>query len=330
MKIRFRTLEDISKLFILIFLSLLSLVFIFLYIAKIELIAKAEGVVEAENWTEVRPKVGGIIKEMLVAEGDRVKMGEPLFSLEDSQKRTALLNANLELERLNLEKREAEDELILFKANIKNRISEQEAGLSTTNLEFLMITKGPKPEEIDLAKAKVEMASISEKGAEASYRRKREEAELGLTSAKEKERARFEWEQTLANLEYEKKNLSLLQNRYGEEEKKIALMKVKEAEARLSQVRDEKSREESLRKGILKTEKEIEKEQNEIELLKKEAGNLLVYSEADGVILTKETQHLTGKYLEPGEVVLKIGKPKDYVVKAFIKEKDRPKVKCGQ
>lgn len=330
MKIRFRTLEDILKVFLFVFFSFLALVFIFLYIAKIELIAKAEGVIEAENWIEIRPKVGGIIKEMLVSEGDKVKRGDLLFKLEDGEKKTVLLNSELELEKLILEKKEMEENILLFENEIKNKIAEQESSLSAAQSELKLIMKGSKIEEIEVARAKVEMASLSARQAEIEYKRKKEESELGLVSLKKKEEAKFQWELASADLEVAKKNLLLIQNRYSDEEKKVALSKVKEAEARLAQIRDEEKKGEFLRKGILKIEKEIEMKENEIEFLKKTVMNFSIYSEVNGIILTKETHHLIGRFVGQGETVLKIGRAKDYIIKAFIKEKDRPKVKCGQ
>ncbi|MFH0775410.1 MAG: HlyD family efflux transporter periplasmic adaptor subunit [bacterium] len=330
MKIRLRILEDILKVFLSVLFSLLSLVAVFLYIAKIELVAKAEGIVEAENWVEARPKVSGIIKEMFVSEGDKVKRGDLLFKLEDEEKKTVLLNAGLESERLYLDKREAEEEFILFGSKIKNNIAEQEASISAARAELAMIMRGSKPEEVGLAKTKIEMAALSTRQAEVDYKRKEEEAELGLVSLKEKEEAKYQWELASANLEVAKKDLLLVQNRYSDEEKKVALARVAEAEVRLRQIKDGEKEERILRERVSKIEKEIEKKQNEIEFLKKVTENLSIYAKVDGIILTKETQQLTGRFVGPGETIIKIGRPKDYVVKAFIKEKDRPKVKEGQ
>ncbi|MEW6680388.1 MAG: HlyD family efflux transporter periplasmic adaptor subunit [bacterium] len=329
MKIRFQTFEDIAKIFLSLVFFFILFVLIFLWIAKIELVAKAKGRVMPKRWTDVVSKASGFIKEIRVKEGDKVKKGDLLIRLENEERKKDVENTRLEIERLSLEKERLRKDLEVMKAFWKNKKREAKAGLSLSLANLERIKKGAKEEEIELAKAEVDKANIELIEAKRRYEKKKEEYTHKIIPQRELEEEEFKLKEQEANLILSQKNFSLIKNKYSEEDYKIAKAETERARAQLKEIKNEALKEEGLKKKILEIEKEIKKRENELLFLEKAFKELEIYSQAEGTILTRDTEQLIGRFIKEGDIVLKIGEQREYIVKAEVLEIKRPKVKIG-
>lgn len=331
MKIRFQTIEDIIKIFLFLIFFLFLFVFVFLSIAKIELIATAKGKIKAKKWYEVTSEVSGFIKEVSVKEGDRVKKGDLLMVVENEENGMEIKITRLEIERLYLEKESLERELKIMRRSFQNKIKETEISLSLSLTRLEKVRKGAKKEEVELALDMVNKANIELMEAKRKYEKKSEEYKEKLISRSELEEAEFEIKKAEANLSISQKELFLIKNKYTSEDYIIAKAEVEKEKTQLREIKNEQLlKEENLKNEILKTEKEIKKKEARLLFLEKSFKKLKIYSPATGTILTRNPKQLIGKFIESGDIVLKIGEPGEYIVEAEVNEVKRPKVKEGQ
>lgn len=104
------------------------------------------GRVEAIRTAQVRARVEGIVEKRLFAEGSNVKLGQPLFRLDDRTYRTAAqaAEADVEVKRLNLERVES---LLPIRA-----VSQQEVDLARAAL---------KQAQAQLARARIDLENTT-------------------------------------------------------------------------------------------------------------------------------------------------------------------------
>lgn len=330
MKIRFQTIEDITKTFLFLVFSFSFFIFIFLLIAKIELIVKVKGRIETKRWYEVVSKASGFVKEVKVEEGNNVKKGDLLIRLEDEEKRKEIERTKLEIERLSLEKESMERNLKVARQSFQNRKREAGAFLSLSLANLEKVRKGAKKEEIELQEAEIHKAEIELVEAKRECERKREEYKEGLISQRELEEIEFKVKKAEANLSLSQKALFLIKNKYSKEDYAIAKAEVEKMKANLKEIENECLKEKNLENKIFELDKEIKKREIELLFLERAFKELEIYSPSSGTVLTRDTQQLIGKFIKPGDVVLKIGEQTEYIVKAKLREIGRPKVKRGQ
>lgn len=138
------------------------------YIARGALInsISAEGVVIAKEQTVVSSKIGGIIKEIYVKDGDFVEKDELLLLLEDTQIQNQILNQDTALS--------------LTRGNLQNaKIARGEAEKNLNTAEELFLAKAVAKEYVEIAKAQYQKAKIAYDTA--YLQTKQAEANLSLT-----------------------------------------------------------------------------------------------------------------------------------------------------
>lgn len=92
--------------------------------------------IQASRNVEIRAKIQGFIENIMVDEGQEVKKGQPLFSINDAEFQTALSIAGAELSNALAEEKAAELELNRIKRLVdKNIISKTEYELATAKLK---------------------------------------------------------------------------------------------------------------------------------------------------------------------------------------------------
>ncbi len=151
----------------------------------------ANGTVKAYQSINLSPKTAGIIKTLLVKEGDRVKQGEVVAVMDDSnlrgqlvQYQGQLLQQQANLQRLQAGNRpqdiaKAEAQLAEAKANLQqlqagNRpqdIAKAEAQLAEAKANLQQLQAGNRPQEIAQATAKLQQVQATLKQREGDWQR---------------------------------------------------------------------------------------------------------------------------------------------------------------
>jgi HlyD family secretion protein len=113
----------------------------------------ANGTVEAQRWINLSPKTAGIIKSLLVEEGDRVSQGQVIALMDDSNLRGQLLEfqGQLAQQEANLQRLQA--------GNRPEEIAQAEAQLAEVTANLQQLQAGNRPEEI--AQAEAQLAEVT-------------------------------------------------------------------------------------------------------------------------------------------------------------------------
>jgi HlyD family secretion protein len=192
---------------------------------------EANGTVQAELSVNVSPKSSGVLKELLVKEGDRVKKGQILAYMDDSQWQGQLTQAKgqvaaaqANLDRLLAGNRpqeiaQAQAQLASAQANLDrllagNRpqdIAQAKAQLTSAQANLDRLLAGNRPQDIAQAQAQVASAQANLQQAELTYNQNQQLYKDGAISLRELDSSRSSYESAKAQLEKEKQALNLQQ-----------------------------------------------------------------------------------------------------------------------
>ena len=81
-RLQFTFIDHILRIFLLLLALLFSIIFVLFWFFRMDITAKGEGKVICAEWIDVKPEIDGNIKCMEVNEGEKVKKGDLLFTLE--------------------------------------------------------------------------------------------------------------------------------------------------------------------------------------------------------------------------------------------------------
>lgn len=157
----------------------------------------AGGYIVAHHTIQVSSKVVGKVAWVGVEKGDRVKEGQVLVRLEDSEYRAQLAQAQA------------------YRAVARARLKELEAG--------------SRPQEIDAARAAVEQAAANFSNAEVNLKRIEDLARQAIASQQQLDNARTQYEVSKAQLESARKNHELV--KIGPREEQIEYARAQAAQA---------------------------------------------------------------------------------------------------
>lgn len=129
---------------------------------SLPLTQRLSGVVKAKNQVSIYPEISAVISEVLVANGDAVKKGQPLVRLRDKEFRERLKQANANYQITTAQLRQAEAQMKEIEAELKRVESLAEKGLaSPSELETAQTRAVSAEADVELAKARVEQAQAT-------------------------------------------------------------------------------------------------------------------------------------------------------------------------
>jgi len=82
-KLRFTIVNHLLRMFLLVLILLMTMIFALLWFFQIDVTARGRGSVTCGNWIDIKPEIEGIIEKMAVREGEWVREGKLLA--EDSR-----------------------------------------------------------------------------------------------------------------------------------------------------------------------------------------------------------------------------------------------------
>lgn len=163
------------------------------------------GAIEAEGATTITSEVEGRLTAILVKEGDRLKQGQVLMSLDDTALQTELRQAQADL---------ARNQAVLAELEAGTRTEEVEsarASLQESQARLGNAKRGASPEEIAQAQAQIRVAQAEAELAQERVKRFQTLQEEGVIALDAYEQRLKEQRQALANLEAAQRRLSQLQ-----------------------------------------------------------------------------------------------------------------------
>jgi HlyD family secretion protein len=170
----------------------------------------ANGTIKADRAINLSPKTAGIVKSLLVKEGDRVRQGQVIALMDDSSLRGQLIQyqGQLAQQQANLQRLQAgnrpEDiakaaaQLAEAKANLQqlqagNRpedIAKAAAQLAEAKANLQQLQAGNRPQEIAQSSAKLQQAKATLKQRESDWRRYQQLSKEGAISSQTLEQKR--------------------------------------------------------------------------------------------------------------------------------------------
>jgi len=297
---------------------------------EIDVSAHGQGMVKCSDWIDIKPEIKGIIREMMVREGQWIQKGTILFTLEDRERKLEVDAADLKIAELKINIAKLKTQLFLAEENISAAIDEAEATLATARANYTISLKGPKPEEVCLTESKIHRAGNSLEKVRKDYERMKTAYSLKLVSKLELEESYHKMKIAESDLRLTKDELNLLHNKYDVNQIAATKADVNRCEAILKRTLARRNELEILRKDLESAVKVLVKEEKQLAVLKEHLKLTRIRAPMDGYVLTHDTEHMVGQALEEGAVVLRLGDRREYIIDCKISEKDFPLIRIGQ
>jgi HlyD family secretion protein len=132
---------------------------------NLTLTVSANGTVAAERSINISPKNAGVLKRLLVKEGDVVKQGQIIAYMDDSNLKGQLLQAQGNLAQVEAAFRKA------VEGNRSQEIERSQAELAQAQASLQELVNGNRPEDITQAQARLNSAQAALSQAEDDFRR---------------------------------------------------------------------------------------------------------------------------------------------------------------
>lgn len=188
----------------------------------------ANGTVQPLQAVNVSPKSSGILKRLLVKEGDRVSKGQILAYMDDSNLQGQLLQAqaNLDSAQANLDK--------LLAGNRPQEIAQAQAQLASAQANLDKLLAGNRPQEVAQAQAQLASAQANLQQAEINFQQNQQLHASGALSQRDLDTSRTAYETAQAQLEQAKQALNLQRTGTRPEDIAAARAQVEQAKQALS------------------------------------------------------------------------------------------------
>ncbi|MEM7580413.1 MAG: efflux RND transporter periplasmic adaptor subunit [Mastigocoleus sp.] len=188
----------------------------------LQIIVSANGKIEPELSINLSPESSGIIKNLLVEEGDTVKKGQILAYMDDANLQGQLTQAKAEVAsaQANLEKLQA--------GNRSEEIAQSKAQLEEAQANLNKLINGNRPQDIAQAQARLNHSKATFKQAEKELERYQRLSDAGAISQQELSIYQTSQETAYAQLQEAEQALKLLQIGSRQEDIQQARAKVKQ------------------------------------------------------------------------------------------------------
>jgi HlyD family secretion protein len=244
----------------------------------------ANGTVKAERTINLSPKNAGYLKKLLVKEGDRLRQGQIVAYMDDSNLQGQLLQAQAQLaqQEANLNK--------LLNGNRPQEIAQSEAQLAEAQAKLAEVTAGNRSQDIDQAQARLSQAQSTLKQAEDDLQRNESLLNEGAIAQQTVVQKRAERDNAQAKVSEAQAALNLQQQ--GARPEAIA-------QAR-SQVAQRQQSLELLQAGtriedISAARAQVENAKGSLQNIQTQVNDTMIRAPFDGVV--------TKKYSDPGSFV---------------------------
>ena len=163
----------------------------------------ANGTVQPEQSVNVSPKTAGILKRLLVKEGDRVQSGQIVAEMDDSNFQGQLIQAQAQLAsaQANLDK--------LLTGNRPQEIAQVEAQRAAAQANLDKLVAGNRAQDIAQAQAQLVSAQANLQEAELNLDRSQQLATAGATSQRDLDTSRTAYNTAKAKVDQQVQVLSL-------------------------------------------------------------------------------------------------------------------------
>ena len=273
-------------------------------------------------------KIPGKISKIVFDEGDIVKEGNLLSTLEERELIDQKNKAEASVEALQLKSLSLLTTIEKEEKTSTDDIHQTEANLRAAQFRLSQLLNGSRPQEIGQARAEVDQAKSELDKEEKSVERAKNLYERKVISAKEWDISKATYEVALARHKKVNELYSLVKEGPRQEEIDQAKAEVERAKASLSLSRSKSLQTKVYRRDLEVTKAQIKEAKAALEVTKRQLEYSEVLAPISGVVLVKSAE--VGEYVSPGATVLTIADLDHVWLRAYVDETDLGQVKLGQ
>ncbi|MBE9189107.1 biotin/lipoyl-binding protein [Gloeocapsopsis crepidinum LEGE 06123] len=236
----------------------------------------ANGTVQPEKSINVSPKTAGVLKSLLVKEGDRVKQGQILAYMDDSNLQGQLIEAQgrLAAAQANLQQSLA--------GNRPEDIAQTQEQLTEVQANLQKLLAGNRPEDIAQAQARLNNALAQLQQAEDDFRRNQELANAGAISLQSLNQARTTRDSAQAQVMEVQQALALAQAGPRSEEVAQARAQVRQKQQALALAQAGPRSEE-----VAQARAQVTQAQGAVQTIQAQINDTVIRAAFDGAIARK-------------------------------------------
>jgi HlyD family secretion protein len=246
----------------------------------------ANGAVEAERSINLSPKSSGVIKSLLVKEGDRVRQGQVVAVMDDSNLRGQLtqMRGQLMQQEANLQRLRA--------GSRPEDIARGEAQLAETEANLQQLQTGNRSQEINQANAQLEQAKATLRLKESDLQRHEQLYNEGAISRQTLDQKATDRDVARTQVNAAEQTLSLQQAGARPEQITQAAARVRQQQESLAALRAG-----SRAEDIAQAEAQVESARGSLQTIEAQMQDLQVIAPFDGVVLKVGTN--VGSFVSP-------------------------------
>nr|WP_321572284.1 efflux RND transporter periplasmic adaptor subunit [Calothrix sp. PCC 6303] len=251
---------------------------------NLNITVSANGKIEAERSINLSPKNAGIIKSLIVKEGDVVKKGQIIAYMDDSnlQGQLTQAKAGITSAEANLNK--------LIAGNRAEDISQSQAQLEEAQANLKKIIAGNRPQDIAQAEARLKRVKVTLNQAESDLKRYQELLNSGAISRQSFSTYQTNRDTALAQVQEAEQALKLQQTGSRSEDIEQAQAKVKQLQQSYNLIKNGARKED-----IDQARSQVNSARGSLQTILAQINDTVIRAPFDGVV--------TKKYADPGSFV---------------------------
>ena len=277
---------------------------------------------------DVSFKIPGKIEKLAVDEGDPVKQGQVIATLEHRDLVAQKVRAEATFEATQTRIPSLQKNIELQDRSTRDEISQAEAAVQAAQARLQQLLAGSRPQEIQAAKAGVDQAESDLVKRKADRERAEKLFKSNFIAAQDLDAAINAHDVAAANLKKARETYALVVEGPRKEEIDAARAQYEQAQAALQLARAHRLQLEVLRKDLLTAQAQVKEASTAIAVIDTQIGYTQLLAPLSGVVLVKNAE--AGEYVVPGGAVVSLGDLERPWLKAFINENDLGRVKLGQ
>ena len=275
----------------------------------------------------VRSQAAGNVIEIGLREGDRVKNGDRIASIDPEKQNLLLASSRADLSAVEIDLSRADEELSIFEAQVERNIQKGKAGLDIAEQQLLDMENGYPAEDVESAKQAMELAGENRKFAEDDYERYKKLFSEGVVSEKELEKVEQVYNAAEREYKIRKEAYDKLKRGFDVEKVVQARKNVDIARITLNDALAGKKQVDAKRTEIEAMRKKADAAREKISLLESSLRDFTIESPVDGIVSEKNIE--IGELASPGTPIVTIVRPDEKWMRVYVPATRLGSVKLG-
>lgn len=292
-----------------------------------ETLLKVDGIVEAEE-VDVAAKIPGRLQAIKAREGDLVRAGEILAYIEIKELKEKEKQAQAAVEAARAQYEKAQNALLLQEKASEADLQAARAALSQAMSQYDKVKKGPRAQQVEQARAKLDQAKAALEVAEKSYQRTKQLFESGAVSQQMLDEVKAKYEAARQEMLYAEEGLSLLEEGTQEEDIRAAAAAVQQAQAALLKAEAGKMQDLIARNAVQMAEADLKRAEAVLAEVRSSLEEAAIKAPCNGIIVSKYVDE--GEIVAAGMPLFTIQQPDKNWVNVKVKETQLGRIKEGQ